>query len=104
MSEKSYKVIDDFVIIDVSKIELSDLEEIPELENMNYWYTSNVSSFFPPTKYGLRIYLGDKLCTLSAGDYLAYRIGEGMGGAIKPTPLGVGYMDPSQLTMNKERR
>ena len=72
MSEKSYKVIDDFVIIDVSKIELSDLEEIPELENMNYWYTSNVSSFFPPTKYGLRIYLGDKLCTLSAGDYLAY--------------------------------
>ena len=33
-----------------------------------------------------------------------YRIGEGMGGAIKPTPLGVGYMDSSQLTMSKERR
>lgn len=27
-----------------------------------------------------------------------YKNGEGLGGAIKPTPVGVGYMNPSQQT------
>lgn len=47
---------------------------------------------------------GSTLVILSYFCFVVYllrqliKIGEGLGGAIKPTPSGVGYMDPSQQT------